>query len=310
MMFSENASQYMYPESNSTHSPSNSFKYQINCQAKINQNHQDTSDWLSIQSSLDHSSSDYKILQGLLEKKHRVVVKVSTVTKLQQENELSTRLRMSKSPNFISFHCFFKCSNTLSNVNVRKSICKANRIPTDSELGILVMPFFSMGRFDKYTWSRQNFTVFKSVLKHIVCSLAHAYIQVGFLHNDTHLGNILLRKTSVASVRYDDDLSIPVEGGILPVILDFDRSLIDEQRSSPFILYQDIYRIFALARTEIDMKTTIDQTPKNVINHYLMTGKTITTDIIKHICNEIDNISIDYVQSEMKLHWMAYQEVI
>jgi hypothetical protein len=52
----------------------------------------------------------------------------------------------------------------------------------------------------------------------------YAYEKIGFLHNDEHLGNILLRITNKKSIRYGD-LELQLDD-LYAVITDFEKSTI------------------------------------------------------------------------------------
>jgi predicted unusual protein kinase regulating ubiquinone biosynthesis (AarF/ABC1/UbiB family) len=174
------------------------------------------------------------------------------------------------------------------------------------------MPHFSLGRLDKYPWNRSNFDTFKNVLKHISCSLLHAYETTGFVHNDAHFGNILLRKTKIETIQYGDDVSLRVIGGILPVIVDLEKSFIDESNEMKYIrnMYSDISRVFNLASSEIAVKSSVDETLPRMINDFAHNFRPISKDLYKTICDEIDKIYIKFMLSEMELPpWLQPRKV-
>ena len=89
----------------------------------------------------------------------------------------------------------------------------------------LIMPLYSLGEIEKYKWNRENFDILKNVIKHVCCTLLYAFTVTNFVHRDAHLANVLLRKTTRETIQYGD-FSLPCLG-ILPVVMDFDRSDID-----------------------------------------------------------------------------------
>ena len=70
---------------NSRHDPDDGYKYVIDCQSKVSAVDPDTRDWLELLSQFDHTSDEFKIFQAMLEKKRKVVVKVGTRKKLENE---------------------------------------------------------------------------------------------------------------------------------------------------------------------------------------------------------------------------------
>ena len=180
-------------------SKTSSYKYKLQCQDKITNEKTTTDDWLRF----NHDSQDIKIFEALLEKKKHVVVKVGLSKILFGFNLSSLKL-----PTFLSFDCHFKCMDSFDKISTGSRIC-------GNEISVLVMPFISGGQIDKFKWTRENVDVYKSVLKHVICSLLYAYETLSFVHNDMHFGNILLKKTKKSSIQYGD-WSIPVVKGYIP----------------------------------------------------------------------------------------------
>lgn len=290
---------YLYPESNSQHESINSYKYNLNCKGKINDDDPNTQNWLEIQESFDHQSNDFKIFTGILEKQHNIVVKIGNYTKINSEYVLGNLLK--NIPNFVDFYCHFTCYDNFNNVGKNKSICKKKN-ENLTEIGVIVMPFYKLGRIDKFNWKRDNFILLKSILKHIICSILYAYEKHGFIHKDTHLGNILLKNTRIKNISYGNNIQIDVQG-ILPVIMDYDRSIIDEQRISCKLVYTDIIRILLLTCSELDIKSTVNEKPVKLLESYIQNNQTINDNIYKELCEEIDNIQIKFIMSELKLPW-------
>lgn len=270
-----------------------SYKFNLSCDEKAKDLDYDTREWIQIQSQFDHSSSDYKIFSGLLDNNKNIVVKIGN-TKLQEEYQIGKALNDCK--NFIKFYCVFNCNNTLENVNVGSSLCKSQ----GNNIGILVMPYYPIGRIDKYEWNRNNFDVLKSVLKHIVCSLLYAFEKEGFVHRDTHLGNILLKKTKKRAIIYNQ-LEIGINN-MLPVIMDFDRSALNKNPAAVKQVYIDIQRILTLVRSELDVKTNNSEII-SVLNEYISKQTPVSEKIYERLCNLVDKQQIDFVVSELKLPW-------
>jgi serine/threonine protein kinase len=273
------------------------YKFKLTCQENIDENN-DTRSWIKLMSQIDHTSGDYKIFTALLEDKKSIVVKIGNKNKLKDEYEIASALDKHKLPNFIKFFCFFSCLNKFEQIEKNTSICSTS----GDEQGIIVMSNYELGQIDKYKWTRSNFDILKNVLKHIISSLLYAYEKYGFIHNDTHLGNILLKKSKKNLIIYNHDIQLPVIG-ILPVIMDFDRSKItaipNDPDGSKFV-YADIQRIFYLISSELDIKTNM--TDKiSILRTYISENTPISKDVYNSLFNIIDSIEISFIKSELKI---------
>lgn len=287
----------LYPFSNSK-SSSGSYKFKLGCQEKIAKETPTTKEWLELSSQFVHASNDYKIYQALLEKRKHVVVKVGTNKHLLDEYEKAKILSGLKLRTFISFYCFFTCNDSYNSLESNtKYLC--NNEKNSDKISVLVMPFLPEGQIDKFKWTRANIHVFKYVLKHIICSLLYAFENCLFVHRDMHLGNILLKKTTIQTIQYGSHITLPVLG-IIPVIMDFERSHILENKSNYALVYEDIRRVMNLARSEIDVKLNINV---DFPQKYIMKNTPISTEVYIDFCTYIDSLKIDYVSSEMKLQF-------
>jgi len=284
-------------KTNMSQSKSENYKFKLTCQDKVSSNN-DTKTWIELSSKIDHDSGDYKIFIGLLEKDKPIIIKVGNNEKLEKEYNIAQNLYNEKLPNFIKFYCYFKCLNNLDNITINTSLCAES----GSEQGIIVMPYYNVGQIDKYKWTRSNFTMFKSVLKHTIFSLLYAYEKYGFIHRDTHLGNILLKTTKKKQIKYNHEIILEVDG-MLPIIMDFDRSIITTDKTkdeSLKLIYMDIKRILLLSSSECDIKTNIDENISK-INKYISESTPVSKDTYIIIASIIDNMNILFIKSEMKL---------
>ena len=74
---------------NFNHNSKNTWKYTLSCKDKLNGNHTDTRDWLSLVSRIEHTSPSYTLFQAELEK-HDVVVKIGPVV-LKKEFDIGMK---------------------------------------------------------------------------------------------------------------------------------------------------------------------------------------------------------------------------
>ncbi len=275
-----------------------SYKYKLSCENSIKRS-LDTTTWIELMKQIEHDSGDYKLFLALLQKSTSIVVKVGDSEKLSLEYRIGKHLHDHNVSNFINYFCHFSCLNYLKNVNVNKSLCSEH----GNKIGIIVMPYYDLGRIDKYKWTRKNFDILKSVLVHIVFSLFDAYKACKFVHRDCHLGNILLTETKTPSLQYSNGHTLKVHG-ILPIIMDFDRSvLIEKQASGIKQVYLDIRRIFLLISSELDVKTNITEIGLPVIDNLIINETHIDDSTYEIFKNIIENLSIKFVMSELKLPW-------
>ena len=272
----------------------NTFKYRINCQERTNH---DTSDWLQILSKIDHTSSEYKIFKGLLEKKTAIVVKIGGNI-LQKEFEYGDLLEELGLPTFIRFHCIFNCLDNFNSItNSTKTLCKGE----GDRITVLVMPDIKLGSINSYSWTRDNFGMLKNIIKHCILSLYYAYDKLHFIHRDFHLGNVLLKKTQRTEIIYGD---ITLETlGYIPVIMDFDKSILQEGAQDLF--YKDINHIVSLLQNSMSDIRINSGNMMYILDKLIHEYTPITNTILLELLKEVDNFTIRYFDSERILpNWL------
>jgi len=282
----------LYPSKNTIRNNS-SIKYSVNCQSKIDTSN-DTKDLLDIFSQIDATSSDYKLFKGLLEKKESIVIKIGS-SKLKTEYEFGTMLKKLYIPTFIHFFCLFHCKDDFKSINTNTQIlCKKYGKDT---IHILVMPNIELGTIDnsEYKWNRDNFDVLKNVLKHITASLLYAHKETGFIHNDLHLGNIMLKKSRQSKISYGEFSSLDCMG-IIPIIMDFDRSIIQENNFS--LLYDKLQTTMQYIAPLNDIKINMNPVV-NYLEQLIKKKSMPTKDICNKIYDTIDKITIRHLTSEI-----------
>jgi hypothetical protein len=285
----------LQPYNNSRHNNNTSFKYKLDCQKNIDSNDPDTKEWLSLLSQIEHKSDDFKLFIGLLEKKKNIVVKIGTKN-IETEYVIGNYLDTLNLSTFIEYNCMFSCLDKFSEINTRtKSLCKKN----GEIINILVMPFIKEGRIDKYLWTRHNFTSLLNIIKHTVLSILFAGYKIGFAHGDLHLGNIMITKTKKKNINYEDLGILEIENSIIPVIMDYEKSLIQTNPINFQLIYNSLLTFITLIGTETDLKLNV----ANVISFINVSFKQntpITSAISHNFMKLIDNITINYVASEIK----------
>ena len=286
------------PSRISKHNNNNSVKYKLDCQNIIDKSeNSDTKDWLNLEQQIDHDSEDYTLYIGLLEKHKQIVVKIGP-EKLKHEYEIGKLLDTLKIPTFLGYICMFKCfddfklkSKTKDEafaINSKRTyLCKKD----GDIINVLIMQYIRYGPIDKYEWNKDNVKILKNVIKHIVISILYSALMLGFIHTDAHLGNIMLQKTKRQQINYGDFYSLDIIGGIIPVILDYDKAIIWTDTIDVSLVYNDVRKIFTLLDTELKIKFDISQILDKIIT--LTKNKTnITTEICDIILSEIDKLKI------------------
>ena len=290
------------PNRLSLHNNEDSFKYKLDCQTRINPDNPETKEWLEIQSKINHFG-DVKLFNGILEKEKSIIVKIGTDALLNKEYDIGKIIDTLHLPTFISFNCIFSCNDNLksidsrlnNNTTNRKYLCRKD----GDKLTILIMPDIKLGLLHIFKWNRDNFHILKNSLKHIVMSLCYARNKIGFVHNDLHIGNVLLKKTTRKTIDYKDFGQLETFNYI-PIIIDYDRSII--KKTDDIIepdIYNDLFRI--ISGICQDTNTVFDIPSFNSLNSkYKSQNAKLTNDICQKLCKEIDKFEIRYVKTDRR----------
>ena len=126
------------------------------------------------------------------------------------------------------------------------------------------MPYIADGSIKNFNWTEHKLDILKSVLSQSIMSLFLAYHKIGFLHNDIHLDNILIKKTKKQYIDYDyenennthskhNKIQIPTHGYKI-VILDFDSSMINVNKDIAIEFYWSNLENM-LSRVNTDLRT-------------------------------------------------------
>ena len=292
----------LQPDRNSKHNDNNSFKYKLDCQTLID-NHKntspDTENWLYLVKQIEHDSPDYILYNALLEKNKEIVVKIGP-SKLENEYEIGKLLDTLKIPTFLGYICMFSCLDDFYTFkgkteeekaflnSKRTSLCKKD----GEHINILVLPFINSGTIDKYTWTKHNFDTLKNVIKHIVISILYSALYIGFIHTDAHLGNIMIQTTNRKIIKYGDFYELEIIGGIMPIIMDYDKAQIQGEPVNLFLVYNDIRKLFNLLDAELKIKFNISKILDLI---WTLTHKhiSITTDLCNKLLYKIDSLEIN-----------------
>lgn len=279
--------------SNSAQRSNSSYKITIDCQARIKNEDPETRDWLELTDKFDHQSADYAIFKGLLEKSRRIVAKIAFRTATHTtEFEVAKKLELLNLPTLLKYFCKFVCLDNHQSLNYSKRyLCKKS----GDTIHVILMPYVEGGQIDQGKWNRENFNELKQIMKHILYTLLYAAREMGFIHNDLHVGNILLKKTSRKEIEYGDIGSLKVEG-YMPVLMDYDKAYFSKENS--WLVYNDLFRIFSLFSTELPLTLDTGVIQKS-LSSLLSKRVEPSIEICKGLCKDIDSITIRYVKSEL-----------
>ena len=293
------AASILNPSRNSKHNNNNSIKYKLDCQNIIDKSeNSDTKDWLNLEKQIDHDSEEYTLYNALLEKNKQIVVKIGP-EKLKYEYEIGNLLDTLKIPTFLGYICMFNCLDDFYKI---KGKSKAEKIFINSKrsflckkegeiINVLVMQYITNGSIDKYNWNKDNFIILKNVIKHIVISLLYSALMIGFIHTDAHLGNIMIQKTKRKNINYGDFYSLEIIGSIIPVIMDYDRAIIQKDAVDLALVYNDVRKVFSLLDTELKIKFNISKL-LDLLRILIINKIRITKEVCNEILSEIDKLEI------------------
>ena len=169
-----------------------------------------TRDWLITKNLL----LDQKVIEGVMYNKEKVVIKIGNKEDMDKDYQINQNLRNYRG--FVRYICQFSCQDDLKKYKYedgswsgQDGFCEVNG---KNRTNAIIMPYYDLSSMFKYKWNRMNFDIFRKLLKEIVEILIRCNSEIGFLHNDIHLDNIMIRNT---------------KSGLKADIIDFEKSTID-----------------------------------------------------------------------------------
>ncbi len=183
-------------------------------------------------------------LASSIQNGRNLVVKIGTSESLKKEYLIGERIQ--NIPGFMKYICLTQCNDKLEryqNIASKTKICPSdtnNSISHDHSTNILVMPYMQDSSVRKFKWLNQSSNhmneerlgLFKSVLKQIILSNYFAFTKHDFLHSDSHLDNVLMRRTKKVVIDYDSQISITSYGYQI-CIMDFELSHVNVDTTNP-----------------------------------------------------------------------------
>ena len=292
------------------HKPDGANKYHLNCY-ELEKN---PSSIPVILEKVIKNKNEVTILESIIKdksiisKQKHIVVKIGKVNKtIEKEYHIGRKLEELNIYGFINYMCLFICFDDTyqkidNNSQLPLKLCSATN-NNENKKAILVMPFIQEGSVKNFNWFNQDkFNILKSIIKQSIMSLTIAYNMCGFLHNDLHLDNILLKKTKKTTIEYD---TITIETyGYKSIILDFDSSMIniDNKSKNGYEYYwKNIYNMISRLETDLKNKENVSISVSNMkqIITYILDQKTI--NIVK-LLEMIDMMQFKIVEPPKTLY--------
>ncbi len=288
--------------------PNGANKYHINC-TELEKN---PSSIPVILEKVIKNKNEVTILESIIKyksiisKQKHIVVKIGKVNKtIEKEYYIGRKLEELNIYGFINYMCLFVCFDDTyqkidMNSQLQLSLCSASN-NNENKKAILVMPFIQEGSIKNFNWFNQNnpdkFNILKSFM-----SLTIAYNMCGFIHNDLHLDNILLKKTKKTTIKYD---TITIETyGYKAIIMDFDSSMINIDNKSVNgyeYFWKNIYNMISRIETDLKNKENASISISNMkqIITYILDQKII--NIVKFL-EMIDMIQFKIIEPPKTLY--------
>ncbi len=207
---------------------------------KKNENSPNTRNWLIPEKLINRPSKkqplgidEQKLIISNIVIKKKVVVKMGKeIDMLKKDYDNALLLSQLNCPNFMKYLGFFQCKDDSNNYSKNKNLPHYFCQKDGSTNGFIFMDYFELGSLDKYKPKNNNELI--SIINQILASLILAYVNLGFLHNDLHYGNVLVKKTSNPYFIYKiKNEIIKVEThGIQIVFFDFDRATLSLNKNN------------------------------------------------------------------------------
>jgi hypothetical protein len=162
-------------------------------------------------------------------------------------------------------------------------------------MGILVMNYYENGSMEKFDW-KTDIDIYKSAIKQIICALTTAYVKHGFIHNDSHLGNFLIKhntnknqnkkkweKGFMYEISPTHRIILPFIG-IETIIIDFDNGLLDTNGTGIRFFFDSIRNVIS--------RINLFQTPGLLLSENYLDILRLITDITFNSKDILDVLKI------------------
>lgn len=240
---------------------------------------------------IDDINTEGLIMIGNFMDKERVIVKVTKQKKknIKKANTIIEATKILKDmSNFVETYCSFSCLENFESLDNEykdsKNFCNGN---DDGYYVLLeIMKKYKHGSLFKLQ-HKLNIVEVVNITQQLILAQMHAYSKTGFLHNDLHLGNILIYKPKQSiQMKYEiqtesfRDKIIYISSDFIPIISDFNESTIYKKE-------------YDLKRDDFNYDYTLCNNINNTFNQCLLLLKEkYRISIIKLVHEKRDDIDI------------------
>lgn len=237
-----------------------------------------------------NSNNTVIILKALYDNKKDIVIKINDLIKSNHEYNVSNELK--DLSNFVKYYCSITCNDDIVNIIKNENMIREYKLCNygNNPVGILIMNYYEYGSIGSYDWNLENFNILKNVLKQTFFAIIYAYENNGFIHNDLHPYNVLLKPKQVNEIFYGLNIKLDIDFFEVRII-DFEKSMINvvKNKTKNIYLIKDIQRLLSDLSTynkKIDLIYD-----NNILNN--LKNNEISIDKYYEILNDIiDNLVI------------------
>ena len=184
--------------------PVTSKKYLLDyCSARVSDD-KNSRDWLIMKNILLSG----KVMSGILNNNMKVVIKVgSENSRIAHEYNINKVLQKYKG--FVRYICKFSCRDNLKKYLPRddngiwlkdEGFCE---VDGPNRTHPIIMPYYPIGSILHYKWEQKNIEVLKMLLNNVIATLIKTNAEVGFVHGDFHLDNLMLQESKSGELGVD-----------------------------------------------------------------------------------------------------------
>ena len=214
--------------------------------------------------------------------KEKVIVKI---TKDKRDDIVEINNIIKDMPNFINTYCSFSCLENFDALDTQyegaDGFCNSKDGSGDF-ITLEIMKKYKNGSLNKYI-NKLELDQVINIIKQLLLAQIHIFNKTGFLHNDIHLGNILIEKSkNEIELKYKINTSyfidvkriFIIKTNFIPIISDFNNSIIYSDKSPPKI-YSDksppkIYSDKSPPKIYYDNKYTLGENIYKTFNECLL----------------------------------------
>jgi hypothetical protein len=255
----------------------------------------------------------------------KVVVKITKNIDYKKTKIINENIK--SNPNMLHTFGTIKCSEAEINYNVLykdcDGYCNKNKLETENiEIVLEIMKLYNSS-LNKY-FDKLNLSKIKILLKQILLCQLHIYEKIGFVHNDIHLGNILLNlipkeKKPEILIYEIKNIKYTVETNRKLILSDFDKSIIYDQNILPLenMNYDHTIHI-NIIKTINTFKMLLDKNDKKKLSdslekalnsfsyHFITSGEKLLRSYYKRNRDYSDFISISTMECIVLLNLLWF----